>query len=137
MNKLGGLAVILVIVLCISSYGGNDNDICFEGKIEKMAPPTFASGVVPAYRLVRYQVIRVLKGTYREREIVVDHLVMDVDELEKYHPGDIVCLCVEKVRQPLQRWNAKGIRDPDERVQWYFIDKDLHKGNCKGPNIEK
>lgn len=129
--------VALLIILCVSALGKGDDNICFEGKIENMAPQTFVSGVIVAYHLVRYKIIKVTKGQYTQNHIVVDHLILSGKELDKFRPGDRACVCVEKQDEIQQRWEVKGIREPGEKVPWYFIAKELRKGHCEASGIEK
>lgn len=128
MKKLIGLAAILLLV-AVESIGETKCDIRFEGKIEKMADPVPPSGVLASYRLIRYEVIRVVQGRYSGKTIVVDHPIF-AGELANFHPSDLACVCLIKGK-PLDRWNVPGIREPGEKVDTFYLENGISAGKCK------
>ena len=61
----------------------SSEDIVFVGTLQAISPDTgMVSGDLAIYRLAKYHVQRLCRGQYKEKEIVVDHLIVTGRELE-------------------------------------------------------
>ena len=95
--------------------------LTFEGTVMKVgARPSFSCGVFAVYRLAKYRVDRVLQGEYNGSEIIVDHLDCTREVLTDVRAGDRVVV-VSREGNVLQRWNAKGIRNPSDPVTTFYL----------------
>lgn len=54
-----------------------ENELIFVGSVIDLGdPPSYWSGYFPAYQSVHYQVQEVLKGDFPEKQITIDHVVV-------------------------------------------------------------
>lgn len=105
-----------------SGVGEPENFVVFEGTLEKLGRnPDVVSGVMAVYRLAKYRVERVCKGTYDKSEMVVDHLVFDRGEFEGFNVGDKVCVTAKISNKVHTRYDAEGIRDPSETITIFYV----------------
>lgn len=106
--------------------------LIFEGRILAIGPsPGYGSGGVQAYQLVRYHVNHVCDGSYDGKEILVDHLLLDPDELKELRVGDVVCVGVTKSKDMNSRWNDGQLRRESDKVDAYFVALDTFIRNCR------
>lgn len=97
----------------------------FEGALDKLGRnPDFVSGQMAVYRLAKYRVERVCKGTYDKSEIVVDHLVFNRKEFGGFDVGDRVCVTAKISNKVHTRYNAEGIREPSETITTFYVAAD-------------
>ena len=69
----------------------------FEGTVLAIGPsPGYGSGGVQGYQLVRYQINHLCEGDSDGAEIVVDHLLLEGDELKDLKVGYVACVGVTK-----------------------------------------
>lgn len=117
--------LMFVLTMCLVGLASSptpSEDIVFVGVVERIAPDTrILSGDIAVYRLVKYKIEKVCGGKFAENEIVVDHLVLDGNELKGVQVGDRVRVAVKKSKSVLMRFDAKGIREPSERVKVFFV----------------
>jgi len=98
----------------------------FEGTLEKLAPDLgILSGRIAVYRLAKYRVQQVCNNAYEEKEIVVDHLVLNGKEFEGVEVGDRVCVTVRISDKILSRYNADGIRNSSDSIKTFFIGEEI------------
>jgi hypothetical protein len=127
-NKgLAALLSFLLPLLTISCQRARHESLSgsiltFEGVVEKLAPASgILSGRVAVFRLVRYRVERVCKGSYPGKLIVVDHLILSGKEFEGINLGDRVCISVKSSDKISTRYDAEGIRNPSDVVSMFFV----------------
>lgn len=105
-----------------SGVGPPENLVVFEGTLEKLGRnPDFVSGVMAVYRLAKYRVERVCRGTYDKSEIVVDHSVFNREEFDGFDVGDRVCVIAEISNKIPSRYDAEGIRGPSEMITTFYV----------------
>ena len=133
LAKLGSIVIVLDVLLmtgCLARLHGNevqenppDTQIVFQGTVLKLAPdPGTGSGsALVVYQLARYRVDRVCRGSYSEKEITVDHLILSGKELEGVKVGDRLCVTVEKRPKVFNRWNSPGIREESDVVEMFYL----------------
>jgi len=124
------LLVLPLLLLMPHSSGHShsserDNTLLvFEGTVIKVGDlPSMSCGVMAVYQLAKYRVDRVLAGNYKATDIIVDHLACKRDVLNGISAGDKVIVVVNKRGSVLQRWNAEGIRNPDDKVNVFYVAK--------------
>jgi hypothetical protein len=111
--------------------------LIFSGKVLEIGPsPGFGSGGVTAYQMVKYKVLAVCKGTYHEKEIIADHILLQADDLSDLKVGDKVCVGVMKTKDIDMRWNDNNLRKESDVVDMYYIVHDtfIRKCQCSGPD---
>lgn len=97
-------------------------DLIFEGTVLQIGPDSGrVSGRAAVYQLVKYRVNHVCHGSYSEKEIVVDHLILYRKQLSGIRVGDKVCVSVNKSSEIFVRNNVNGIRTPSEAITTFFI----------------
>jgi hypothetical protein len=65
----------------------SENELIFVGKVIDVGDvPAYWSGYFPAYQSVRYQVEEVLKGQFAEKEITIDHAVVQYSQTAAQGP---------------------------------------------------
>ena len=127
INPALAFAVLFALLLSITcqratTQTATSATLLFEGTIEKMAPDLgMLSGVITVYRPVRYRVEKVCRGEYKEKLIVVDHLILSGKELEGLSVGDRVCVSVTASDKIITRYDAEGIRNPSDIVKTFFV----------------
>jgi hypothetical protein len=123
------------VSLIVASRGPaacKDDRIIFQGEVLEIGPsPGYGSGGVQAYQLVKYRVDNVCEGTYEAGEIIVDHLLLDPDELKDLRVGDTVCVGVVKVKKISSRWNDGKLRKDTDKVNAYYVALDVLIRNCQ------
>lgn len=134
-NRTVAFAAISLLILLIGSCqltspaqepegGGGEPEriVMFEGSLEKLGRnPDFVSGVMAVYRLAKYRVERVCKGTYDKSEIVVDHLVFNREEFDGFKVGNTVCVTAKISNKVHTRYNGEEIRDPSETITTFYV----------------
>ncbi|HEY5885327.1 MAG TPA: hypothetical protein VIT88_11605 [Pyrinomonadaceae bacterium] len=134
-NRSQLLALTLILLWCTSgchsakeaqlqqlAVDTTADNIAFEGVLESLGPdPGLTSGRFTAYRLAKYRVLRVCRGTYDQSEIVVDHAIFTAQDFEGIELKDRVCMTVRKSGKILARYNAEGIRSASEEVKTFYI----------------
>lgn len=134
-NRSVGFAGIWLLTLLIGSCqltsparepesGASEPEsiVVFEGTLEKLGRnPDLVSGLMAVYRLAKYRVERVCKGTYDKSEIVVDQLVFNREEFDGFNVGDRVCVVAKISSKVHTRYDAEGIRDPSEKITTFYI----------------
>jgi hypothetical protein len=109
-----------------------DARLIFEGKVLEIGPsPGYGSGGVQAYQLVKYRINDICEGTYEGEEIIVDHLLLDPDELKDLRVGDRVCVGVTKVKKTSSRRNDGKLRHDTDKVDAYYVALDIFIRNCQ------
>jgi len=89
--------------------------------VEKIgAAPKVGSGVRAVYQFAKYNVTQVCKGEYRQQDIVVDHLMLDGNELDAFRPGDRVRLVIQQSKTILTRNNEDGFRNARDKVEFFY-----------------
>lgn len=110
----------------------SDRHMIFSGEVVEVGPsPGFGSGGVTVYQLVKYRVLHVCKGTYRGKEIVADHLILDPTEFNNLRIGQKVCVGVTKANQITPRYNDDMIRKTSDAIETYYIVHDIFIRNCQ------
>jgi hypothetical protein len=127
--------VVLAVCVLLTMDGPNNigspsrpkGVIVFEGMVLKISSPVPASGRITAYRLVKYRVEKVCKGKYDRTDIVVDHLILTGKEFEGVEVGDRLWLTVGTTKKISPRYNAEGIRDESEPVDFFYVARSLSR----------
>lgn len=83
--------------------------------------PGATSGYHQIYQLAKYRVVAVCAGTYEQKEIVVDHLLVSGDELKSLRVGDKVYLTLGATKAIPMRFNEEGFRNSSESVDTFYI----------------
>ena len=118
-----GLTVLLLHachpgVRALHSQGDN---IIIEGIVEKIGDaPGVGSGDHAVYQFAKYRVTSVCEGEYNQKEIVIDHLILEGTELERLHVGDGVRLTIKKSKTIFNRRNEDGFRNPDDKIEIFY-----------------
>ena len=89
------------------------------------------------YQLAKYRVIQVCAGTYSQKEIVVDHLLVSGDELKSLRIGDKVYLTLQPSKTIEMRFDEEGFRNSSENVGTFYIGhkpSDTKPTECKDVN---
>jgi len=90
--------------------------------VEKIGKsPGVSSGGYTFYQLVKYRVVEVCAGTYNQKEIVVDHLLVSGDEVKSLRVGDEVYLSLDVSKTIEMRFDEEGLRSPSENVETFYI----------------
>ena len=127
---------LLVITVSASPFARlgfvKGDRLIFEGKVLAIGPsPGYGSGGVQAYQLVKYHVNHVCEGNYAESEILVDHLLLDPNELKDLKVGDNVCVGVTRAEEINSRWNDGALRHVSDKVKMYYVALDVFIRNCR------
>lgn len=123
MNALFPVIILLLLSYCQSprSASNESNKIVFEGRVIKIAPePQAVSGGAAVYRLVKYEVERVCRGKLNDKQIIVDHLILDRSELKGIKEGDLLCVEVKTAKTLPTITYEPGIRNKGEKVKTYY-----------------
>lgn len=132
MIHLVFLGIVLGAVMPLRPVSCKDQLVIFHGKVLEIGPsPGYGSGGVHAYQLVKYRVNNVCEGEYGHREIIVDHLLLDPDELMGLKVGDKVCVGVTKVKEMSSRWNDEQLRHNSDQVSHFYVAHDVLIRNCQ------
>lgn len=102
---------------------GQEATVVFEGTIEKIGDlPPISCGIMLPYQLAKYRVEKAYVGIDLPDWIVVDHIACNRGEmLRGFKPGNKVIVIAKIKKEMLQRYNAEGIRSPDERVNFFYV----------------
>jgi hypothetical protein len=132
MIQLVLLGIVLSPVMPLRPVSCKDPHMIFQGKVLEIGPsPGYGSGGVQAYQLVKYRVNNVCEGEYEHREIIVDHLLLDPDELKGLKVGDKVCIGVTKIKEMSSRWNDDQLRHSSDQVSYFYVAHDVLIRNCQ------
>jgi hypothetical protein len=119
-----GLTIIMVHA-CHSNARVPENqsqNLVLEAVVEKVGEaPGVGSGFHAVYQLAKYKLTSVCEGEYEREEIIVDHLMLYGDELDKFRPGDKVRLVIKPSNTIFNRNNEEGFRRPHDKVEVFFI----------------
>lgn len=123
MWKSACLAVgLLSLLLTPSDRADCEGTVVFEGTVLSVGEvPGISCGVMAVYQLAKYRVEKVYSGTLDVREVVVDHLACDRAVLDGISPEVRVVVIARKSKAISQRWNAEGIRTPQDEVPVFYI----------------
>src|SRR5690348_2598276 len=83
--------------------------------------PGVTSGYYKIYQLAKYKVVAVCEGTFEQKEIVVDHLLVSGDELASLHVNDKVYLTLSLAKTISLRSNQEGFRTASQTVETFYI----------------
>lgn len=118
------------VVVCILAVGnlafpmtGSDSQVIFEATIEKIGDlPPISCGVMFPYQLAKYRVEKVYVGVDLPKVVVVDHLACNNGEMLRGLKQGNKVIVIAKIKKALpQRYNAVGIRTPDEKVRLFYV----------------
>lgn len=119
-----GLAFMLVHA-CQSQAPGPQSqspNLVLEGTVEKIGvSPGVGSGGFAVYQFAKYRVNAVCEGEYGSQQIVVDHLLLRGNELDRFRPGDRVRLTIKKSNKIFTRNNEDGFRNANDKVEVFYI----------------
>ena len=97
-------------------------NLVIEAFVEKIGTaPRVGSGVRAVYQFAKYNVTKVCEGEYPQQDLVVDHLMLYGDELDRFRPGDRVRLVVQKSKKIFTRNNEDGFRNASDKVEFFYI----------------
>src|SRR5215213_9907503 len=106
--KIQALKKLALSLLLILTFGKlmigqiikpSDEKILFEGRVSKVGEKNeLMSGVFASYQLMEYEVVKVIKGDYKDNKIIVDHLILSGKELRGVKLGSKVCIEVTKIK---------------------------------------
>ena len=121
------LASLLVCVCalstrCDSKHEPAQSPLVIAAIVEAIGKHPGATSVrFEIYQLAKYKVVTVCAGTYEQKEIVVDHLLISGDELMSLHAGDKVYLTLSTSKTLPTRSNEEGFRTPSQTVETFYI----------------
>lgn len=122
--------IILIIGLTFlmnhacQSHAGvpQSQNLVLEGIVKKIGVAQGASsGVLAVYQFAEYKVTSVCEGRYDQKEIVIDHLILEGNELDGLRPGDKVRLVIRKSNTIFTRNNESGFRNAEDKVEVFYI----------------
>ena len=117
-----GLAFLLMHACQSKAEVTQSQNLVIEGIVEKIGvAPGAGSGVYAVYQFARYKVTSVCEGEYDQKEIVIDHLILDGNELDGFRPGDKVRLVISKSNTIFTRNNEDGFRNAHDKVDVFYI----------------
>jgi hypothetical protein len=124
--RIGTVGFLLLGALvnpkCGSKQRPPQSELVLAATVERVGQnPGVSSGVLKIYQLAKYRVVGVCRGTYNEKEIVVDHLLVTGDELRSLHVGDKVYLTLQPSKTIEMRVNEEGLRSTSENVGTFYI----------------
>lgn len=135
MKLIFQLALLSAIVGALITPGpqsSKDKRLVFEGTVLEIGPsPGYSSGTVQAFQLIKYRINNVCEGNYEGKEIVVDNLLLDADELKDLKVGEVNCVGVEKSKDIGSRWNDGVLRHESDKVDAYYVVLDVFIRNCR------
>lgn len=79
------------------------------------------SGRLAVYQFAKYKVISVCEGEYGQQEIIVDHIMLEGNELDGFRPGDKVRLVIKKSNTIFTRNDEDGFRNARDKVKFFYI----------------
>ncbi|HEU4712116.1 MAG TPA: hypothetical protein VFS76_11155 [Pyrinomonadaceae bacterium] len=120
-----GVLSIFVTFSCQSQAPGpqpQPQNLVLEGTVEKIGvSPGVGSGDLAVYQFAKYRVTSVCEGEYGSQQIVVDHLLLRGNELDRFRPGDRVRLIIKKSNKIFTRNNEDGFRNANDKVEVFYI----------------
>lgn len=108
--------------------------LVLEGIVEKIGDaPGVGSGFHAVYQFAKYKVASVCEGQYDQQEIVVDHLILEGNELESLQIGNKVRVIIQKSNTIFNRNDEEGFRNARDKVEVFYIGErpKLLEGNCR------
>ena len=119
-----GLTIVLIYT-CQSKARvpqSQSQNLVLEGIVEKIGnAPGVGSGFHAVYQFAKYRVTFVCEGEYDQQQIVVDHLMLNGNELDAFRPGDKVRLVIEKSKTIFTHNNEDGFRNTHDKVEVFYI----------------
>lgn len=95
--------------------------LVLEGIVEKIGDaPGVGSGLRAIYQFAKYRVTSICEGEYDQQEIIVDHLILEGNELDSFRPGDKVRLVIKKSNTIFTRNNEDGFRNASDKVEVFY-----------------
>ena len=83
--------------------------------------PGVGSGFHAVYQFAKYKVTSICEGEYDQQEIIVDHMMLEGNELDRFRPGDNVRLVIERSNTIFTRNNEDGFRNASHKVEVFYI----------------
>ena len=107
---------------CDSKQQTSQSELVLAAVVENIGKnPGVSSGVYLIYQLAKYRVVEVCAGTYTQKEIVVDHLLITGDELKSLRIGDKVFLTVHPSKAIGLRFDEEGFRSPSDKIETFYL----------------
>jgi hypothetical protein len=119
-----GLTIVLTYA-CQSKARGPQSqprNLVIDGIVQKIGTaPGVGSGDLAIYQFAKYRVTSVCEGEYDQQEIIVDHIILEGNELDRFRPGDKVRLVIKKSNTIFTRNNEDGFRNASDKVEVFYI----------------
>ena len=97
-------------------------NLVIDGIVQKIGTaPGVGSGDLAIYQFAKYRVTSVCEGEYDQQQIVVDHLMLEGNELDGFRPGDKVRLVLLRSNTIFTRNNEDGFRNAGDKVEIFYI----------------
>ena len=133
------LCTLFLFTFQVSAQSKDDvsleTNVIFDGKVVEVGPsPRSASGGVEVYQLAKYKIRRIINDEFKEKYVVVDHLLLDGDELSKITVGQRVCVSFRKSPTIERRYDDEVLRRySDQPVAFFigFVHKTLSESPCR------
>jgi hypothetical protein len=107
---------------CDSKEEKSESGLLLAGVVDKIGKhPGATSGGYKIYQLVRYRVAEVCTGTYNQKEIVVDHLLVSGEEVKSLRVGEKVYLTLTASKTIETRFDEEGLRSASDNVETFYI----------------
>lgn len=119
-----GLAIVLTYACQSKAHvaPSETQNLVIEAFVEKTgAAPGVGSGGRAVYQFAKYNVTQVCEGEYHLQDIVVDHIMLEGNELDRFRPGDKVRLVIKKSNTIFTRNNEDGFRSASDKVEIFYI----------------
>ena len=126
MKAIAIICLALVFInACLSKAReapSETHNLVIDAFVEKIgAAPGVGSGVRAVYQFAKYNVTQVCNGEYDQQDILVDHLLLYGNELDRFRPGDRVRLVIKKSNTIFKRNNEDGFRNAEDKVEVFYI----------------
>ncbi len=100
----------------------NKEILIFEGEVEKIGTsPDSVSGGIEVYQLAKYKINRVVRGNYSEKSVIVDHLLLTGNELNRIKVGQKVCISVRKETKIGDIWSDEILRRFSDEISIFYV----------------
>ena len=117
-----GLATVLIHACQSTARVAESQNIILDAVVEKIGhAPGVGSGFHAVYQFAKYRVTSVCEGEYDQQQIVVDHLMLEGNELDGFRPGDKVRLVLLRSNTIFTRNNEDGFRNAGDKVEIFYI----------------
>ena len=119
-----GLTFVLIHACQSKARGPKSQspNLVLEGIVEKIGDaPGVGSGFHAVYQFAKYGVTSICEGEYDQQEIIVDHIILEGNELDRFRPGDKVRLVIKKSNTIFTRNNEDGFRNASDKVEVFYI----------------